>query len=385
MGTVLKSDSEKNERGYGRVPNWLSPDSGGHEKLPGSDDMNGRFHLWRLGVTLLLFTGVACAAQGQSKPVATINGESITEAELQKAAAPELEKLDLQQKQFMAKLERDKKGAIQDALEEIINRRVLDLEAKKRNLSVDELLKQEVESKVAVPSEETIRKFYDDNRSMIKGSFIETALEIRNYLMQRNQEATFSSFVSRLRKEYGVKSLVEPDRAKVETTGHPSRGPANAPVTIVEFSDFECPYCSGLFPTLKRIEETYKEKIRIVYRQFPLNNIHPRAQKAAEASLCANEQDKFWQLHDAMFADQRNLTVDDLKAKAAALSMNAATFNTCLDSGKHAAAVRASLEEGNRLGVDGTPALFINGRFLGGNQPYDTIAKIIDDELTRTP
>jgi protein-disulfide isomerase len=139
-----------------------------------------------------------------------------------------------------------------------------------------------------------------------------------------------------------------------------------------------------LFPTLNRIEDTYKDKIRIVYRQFPLNNIHPRAQKAAEASLCANEQNKFWQFHDAMFTDQKNLTVEDLKAKAAAISMNAATFATCLDSGKHATAVQSSLEEGNRLGVDGTPALFINGRFLGGNQPYDAIAKIIEDELLRS-
>ena len=152
----------------------------------------------------------------------------------------------------------------------------------------------------------------------------------------------------------------------------------------MEFSDFECPYCGGLFPTLKQIEEAYKDKIRIVYRQFPLNNLHPHAQKAAEASLCANEQNKFWQLHDAMFTDQKNLTVDDLKAKAAALSMNAATFSTCLDSGKNAAVVRSSLEEGDRLGVDGTPALFINGRYLGGNQPYDAIAKIIEDELLRS-
>ena len=346
--------------------------------------MNARFQLWRLAAGLFVFVGVACAAQGQTKSVAVVNGESISEADVQKAAAPELEKLDARQKQFMATLERDKKGAIEDALEEIVNRRVLDLEAKKRGISVDELLKQEVEGKVAVPSEETIRKFYDDNRSMIKGSFIETALEIRNYLMQRGHETAFSTLVSRLRKDYGVKSLLEPDRAKVEVAGHPSKGPANAPVTIVEFSDFECPYCSGIFPTLKRIEDTYKDKIRIVYRQFPLNNIHPNAQKAAEASLCANEQNKFWQLHDAMFADQRNLTVDDLKAKAAALSMNATNFDSCLESGKHAAAVRASLEEGNRLGVDGTPALFINGRYLGGNQPYDAIAKIIEDELARS-
>jgi protein-disulfide isomerase len=346
--------------------------------------MNARFHLWRLAASVLLFATVACAAQGQSKTVATVNGEPITDSDVQKAAAPELEKLDLKQKQFMATLERDKKGAIEDALEELVNRKVLELEAKKRSISVDELLKQEVESKVVVPSEETVRKFYDDNKAMIRGSFIETALEIRNYIMQRSQESAFTSLIARLRKDYAYKSMLEPERAKVEVAGHPSKGPATAPVTIVEFSDFECPYCSGLYPTLKRVEDTYKDKIRIVYRQFPLNNVHPRAQKAAEASLCANEQNKFWQLHDAMFLDQKNLTVDDLKAKAAALSMNAATFNTCLDSGKHEAAVRASLEEGNRLGVDGTPALFINGRYLGGNQPYDAIAKIIEDELARS-
>jgi protein-disulfide isomerase len=345
--------------------------------------MTAKLNLWRLAASVVLFATVACA-QSPSKPVAVVNGESITEAEVQKAAAPELAKLDQKQKQFMATLERDKKGAVEEALEDIVNQKLLEAEAKKRGVSVDDLLRLEVQEKVTTPSEETIRKFYDDNKSVINGSFIETALEIRNYLMQQGRQSAFSSLMFKLKKDYGYKSLVEPDRAKVEVAGHPSKGPSTAPVTIVEFSDFECPYCSGLFPTLRRIEDTYPDKVRIVYRQFPLNNIHPRAQKAAEASLCANEQNKFWQLHDSMFADQKNLTVDDLKAKAAALSLNTAAFATCLDSGKQAAAVKSSLEEGNRLGVDGTPALFINGRFLGGNQPYDAIAKIIEDELLRS-
>ena len=111
--------------------------------------------------------------------------------------------------------------------------------------------------------------------------------------------------------------------------------------------------------------------------------VEEQAQKAAEASLCAHDQDKFWQFHDEMFLDQKNLTVDDLKSKAAKLSLNAATFSGCLDSGKYAGAVRDSIAEGSSVGVDGTPALFINGRYLGGNQPYDAIAKIIDDELLR--
>ena len=345
--------------------------------------MNAKFPLWRLTASVFVFVAVACA-QSQSKAIAVVNGESITEDEVQKAAAPELEKLDQKQKQFMATLERDKKSAVEDALEDIVNRKLLEAEAKKRSITVDDLLRAEVQEKVTPPTEETVRKFYDDNKAVINGSFIETALEIRNYLLQQGRQSAFSALMFKLKKDYGYKSMVEPDRAKVDVAGHPSKGPATAPVTIVEFSDFECPYCGGLYPTLKRVEDTYKDKIRIVYRQFPLNNIHPRAQKAAEASLCANEQNKFWQLHDAMFNDQKNLTVDDLKAKAAALSLNAATFATCLDSGKHAAAIQSSLEEGNRLGVDGTPALFINGRYLGGNQPYDAIAKIIEDELLRS-
>jgi protein-disulfide isomerase len=294
-----------------------------------------------------------------------------------------LERLEQKRQQFLVTLERDKKNAVEDALEEIVNDKLLDLEAKKRNIAVKDLVQQEVDNKVTVPTEETVRKFYDDNKAVINGSFIETALEIRNYLMERSRDNAFSGLLATLRKDYGFKSLVEPERAKVEVQGHPSKGPSNAPVTIVEFSDFECPFCGGLFPTLRRVEETYKDKIRIVYRQFPLNNLHPHAQKAAEASLCANDQNKFWQLHDAMFTDQQNLTVDDLKSKASTLSLNATTFASCLDSGKYVASIRDSIAEGSKLGVDGTPALFINGRYLGGNQPYDVIAKIIEDELVR--
>lgn len=344
--------------------------------------MKNELRSWSVATCLLLLSSVACA-QNQGKTVAVVNGESITEEQVQKAATPELDKLEQKRLQFMATLERDKKSAISDALDGVVNEKLLSAEAKKRNISIDELVQQEVENKVTVPSEEAVRKFYDENKAVINGSFIETALQIRNYMMQQSHERAFADLLSQLRKTYGYKSMLEPDRTTVQVQGHPSRGPAAAPVTIVEFSDFECPYCGGLYPTLKKIEENYKEKIRIVYRQFPLNNIHPHAQKAAEASLCANEQNKFWQLHDAMFTDQQNLTVEDLKAKAASLSLNAQTFSSCLDSGKYAAIIRDSIVEGSKAGVDGTPALFINGRYLGGNQPYDEIAKIIDDELLR--
>ena len=174
-----------------------------------------------------------------------------------------------------------------------------------------------------------------------------------------------------------------PVRTEVATAGYPARGPATAPVTIVEFSDFECPFCGRLFPTLKAVENLYLDRVRIVYRQFPLRRIHPLAQKAAEASLCAHEQGRFWQMHDSLFGDQEHLTVDALKARAVELKLDTTAFNACLDSGKQAAAIDKDLAEGAKAGVTGTPAMFINGRMIVGAQPFTAIQAVIDDELQR--
>jgi protein-disulfide isomerase len=177
--------------------------------------------------------------------------------------------------------------------------------------------------------------------------------------------------------------FLEPQRVEIATAGHPARGPAAAPVTIVEFSDFECPFCGGLFPTLNAIQKNYGDRVRIVYRQFPLRNMHPRAEKAAEAALCAHAQGHFWEMHDSLFAHQEDLGVDALKARAAEMKLNTATFNACLDSGKEATAINADIADGAKAGVTGTPTLFINGRKVVGNQPYPAIQAIIDNELAR--
>ena len=174
-----------------------------------------------------------------------------------------------------------------------------------------------------------------------------------------------------------------PARTDIATAGYPTRGPATAPVTIVEFSDFECPFCGRLFPTLKAVENLYLGRVRIVYRQFPLRRIHPLAQKAAEASLCANEQGHFWEMHDSLFGDQEHLTVDALKARASKLKLDTGAFNTCLDSGKQVAAIDKDLGEGAKAGVTGTPTMFINGRMLVGAQPFAAIQAVIDDELQK--
>lgn len=174
-----------------------------------------------------------------------------------------------------------------------------------------------------------------------------------------------------------------PQRTEVATAGYPTRGPATAPITIVEFSDFECPFCGRLFPTLQAVEKIYLDRVRIVYRQFPLRRIHPLAQKAAEASLCASEQGRFWEMHDSLFGDQEHLMVADLKARAVTLKLDAVAFNACLDSGKHVTTIDKDIADGAKAGVTGTPTMFINGRMMVGAQPYAQIQAVIEDELQR--
>ena len=206
---------------------------------------------------------------------------------------------------------------------------------------------------------------------------------IRDYLAQRRRDDAYSTFTNKLRQDYKIENYLEPLRSSVGIQGYPAKGSATASVTLVEFSDFECPYCGAQFPILKKIEAEYADRIRVVFRQMPLTNVHPHAEKAAEASLCANEQQKFWELHDAMFQDNKNLDVNALKQKASALKLDTQAFNACLDSSKYEQAVMKNVHKETRLGVTGTPAMFINDRFFNGVQPYKDIAKVINEELER--
>ena len=162
----------------------------------------------------------------------------------------------------------------------------------------------------------------------------------------------------------------------------PSRGPANAPVTIVEFSDFQCPYCGREFPVIERLMKEYDGKVRLVFRHYPLD-FHPFAQKAAEAGACAQDQGKFWELHDKMFTNQDKLAVGDLKGYAKSVGLDASKFERCLDSGEKKALVEEDMKAGTAAGVNGTPAFFINGLFVNGAQPYEQMKQTVDRELKK--
>jgi len=161
------------------------------------------------------------------------------------------------------------------------------------------------------------------------------------------------------------------------------RGDFNAPITLVEFSDFECPFCARHYPTMNKILNGYKGKVRLVYKHFPLG-FHPNAQKAAEASECASEQGKFWEYHDKIFENQSSgLSAEKFKQWAKDLGLNSNKFNDCLDSGKYAQKVQADYQEGLQKGVNGTPATFVNGQLVSGALPYESFKQIIDNLLNQ--
>ncbi len=311
------------------------------------------------------------AASGSSNVLAVVNGKNITEADLQAAAADQFQALEREYQQKKHEL-------IEAQLDQVVQDRLLEAEAAARGVTKEALL---AEIKPAEVTDAEVDAFYEQNKAQIPRPKEEVAPQIKNYLAQQSGQKARQEFFANLENKYKVDIRMEPIRVEVAATG-PAKGPANAPITIVEFSDFQCPFCSRVNPTLAQVREKYGDKVRIVFRQYPLP-FHQQAQKAAEASLCAGDQGKFWEMHDAMFANQQALGVDQLKEQATKLGLKADEFNSCLDSGKHAAVVQKDLKEGQAAGVNGTPAMFINGRFLSGAVPFEQVADIIDDELRR--
>jgi protein-disulfide isomerase len=310
-------------------------------------------------------------AQQDGEVLARVGSSSITRATVEEAVASELQRLEQERYQLLER-----------GMEQAIESELIELEAASRELTREKIL-EEVYAGLEAPTAEAIDAFYEENKSRINQPKEQISGQIADYLTQLDRQKAYQAFLAGLKERYQVQRLLEPLRIDIAEADHaPFAGTADAPVRIVEFSDFQCPYCQRLAPTLDRIVEEYGDRIQLVFRQFPLD-IHADAQKAAEASLCAAQEGKFWEMHDRMFADIQALSVEHLKASAASLELDASTFAECLDSGRYAEQVALDMEAGRLAGVTGTPAIFINGRFLSGAQPYERIAALIDDELER--
>ena len=200
----------------------------------------------------------------------------------------------------------------------------------------------------------------------------------------------YQKFDSTIGKIFGEEGSVPkdkdskaPSKVEVSVDDDAVRGSNDAPITIIEFSDFQCPFCEKFFnDTLPELEETYIKtgKVKLVYRDFPLS-FHENAQKAAEAAECAKKQGKFWEMHDKIFKNQESLSIDNLKQYAKDLELNSSNFDACLDSGEMESEVQKDFKDGQSYGVTGTPSFFINGIQLVGAQPFSAFEKIIEEEL----
>lgn len=317
----------------------------------------------------------ATSAYGQATPdrAAEVNGKPIMAADIDAKLGNNLAKLheqiySLRQKQ------------VDMAIDEIL----LEDEAAKRGVTIAALVQSEITSRVASVTTEEVGKFYQDNKAKLQGDIKSLEEQIKNFLTAQRLQARQQEFLKSLRSSAKINIFLTPPpifRSTIVTSGAPVLGASTAPVTIVEFSDFHCPYCRRIQPVLDQVRAKYGDKVKIVFRDFPLDSLHPEAGVAAEAARCATEQGKFWEFHDKLFKNDPDVSQATLGRFAQEVGMDVTAFEACRAAGKYKESIEASLQEGSKLGVNGTPTFFINGRILVGAQPVEAFSRMIDEEL----
>jgi len=307
----------------------------------------------------------------QMDAVATVRGAPIYERDLPAAAQGQLRQLALRQYEQRRKV-----------LQQLIERYLVDAEAKKRGVSAEALLDEEVDKTVLDPTTGELRAYYLGLRDKIGRPFDEAKSELSVMLRQAAVQEARQDYLNMLRDRNGAAILIPPPRIDVVADVERLRGNPSAPVSVVEFSDFQCPYCQKSEAVLRELLAKYKGKVNFSYRDFPLGDVHPQAQLAAEASRCAGEQGKFWEFHDLLFENQSKLERASLLEDAQELRLDARRFASCLNSGRYKPQIEQDVQDGLRAGVTATPGFFINGIFLGGAQPAATFEKVIDEELS---
>jgi protein-disulfide isomerase len=269
------------------------------------------------------------------------------------------------------------------ALDKLVDDYLVGQAAKKAGVSPAQYLAAQADHGKVTDAE--AQKFYDEHKAQIESqtkgqTFAMVKPRIVAVLERTRARKAQDDLMAKLRSENKVDVTLTPPRFKVASDNHPWTGGKDAAVTVVEFSDFQCPYCRAAEAGVKEVRAKYGDRVKIVHEDFPLG-FHEHAMDAARAARCAGAQDKFWQYHDALFEDQSKLAVADLKAKAAKLGLDSKKFAACFDQQEPDAAIKADQAQGQALGVSGTPTFFINGRELTGAQPAEKFDALIDEEL----
>lgn len=305
--------------------------------------------------------------------LATVNGEAITSADVEDS----LKAMIFEVQEQVYNLRRNE-------LDLIINDTLLTQEAQKRKITTTALLDTEVKPRQV--TEEQAQAFFEQNKERVSGDFVQTKDAIISYLRQTELRVAERAFVERLRAAASVQVFLKAPESpafSISTKDQPALGNDNAVVTIVAFTDYQCPSCASLHPSLERIVKENPGKVRFVTRDFPLTQ-HAEAFKAAEAAEAAREQGKYWEYIHVLMKNQSSLGIEKLKSFAGELGLDRTRFDAALDSGKFTETVQRDVEDGMKLGVKGTPSLFINGRRVTARS-YEELKASVDAALKSLP
>jgi protein-disulfide isomerase len=308
----------------------------------------------------------------RARVFATVNGKNITSGDIEDNLRPLI--VQVQQQVFVLR---------SNELDRVINDLLLSQEAQKRNVTARALLDSEVASKIPVITEAQAQDFYNKNKERIQQDFPTVKYQLIEYLQQQEQQKLEGAFAQRLRNGASIQTFLTPPAQpvyQIATDDQPTKGKQDSPVTVIEFTDYQCPVCAQAQPVLERLITEYGDRVRFVIRDFPLSSIHKDAEKAAEAAEAAREQGKYWDFTAILFRNQSALTTDQLKQYAGVIGLDRKRFDAALDSGKFAPAVERDMRDGERAGVNSTPTFFVNGRQVP-ERTYDALKAAIEAAL----
>jgi protein-disulfide isomerase len=312
------------------------------------------------------------SAEDPRKVVARVAGSSITLEEVDRHAAGKL--LRLRNEEYETR---------RQALDEMITERLFQKEASARGLSQEALLKAEIDGKVAAPTAAEVAMIYEQNKAAAGGrTLADVTPLIERSVRERRMAERAAQFRDELKAKAGVKVSLDAPRVDLAVPASaPALGPAGAPVTIVEYLDYQCPFCHRAESVVEEVLGRYPGRIRFVHRDFLLGK--PRSLAAARAARCAGDQGKFWEYHRSLLTAPGDMGDEDLRNRAASMGLDAGKFSACAASDRYDADIHSSTESGNAVGIDATPTFFINGRRMTGALPADQFAEAIDEELNR--
>ena len=321
-------------------------------------------------------TAATKARPGDDRVVAELDGREITQGELHRHM----------QEQFLDELLRQPESELyamrERAIRDLVQRHVIDAAAAERGLTAEALF-EEVTASAAPVTLEDVTQWYTENEARLRGARLEdVAPQIQQMLEGEARSRAWTAFLEPRFDALDWSMAIEPPRMEIEAT-RLIRGDADAPITLTAFSDYQCPYCIRSEPVLAEVLARYPGQVRLVHRHFPLDSIHPFARPASEAAMCADEQDRFWDFHDAIFARNGRLTDESFAEIGAELGLDLDALDQCIDERRYRDFVADDFAAGEAAGVTGTPAFFVNGIALRGAQDADAISDLIDTELER--